>query len=143
MQSLEPERERSLPRTLFRLLEKRGCPSTPSGGEPLCGSRGILASQRIWSQGNRERERSASGSPDIASLNFLASRLASLRPLLQKKVGRRREIISYVKATKPNPGLPLPSFLLVALFTSPLGEASIPSSCPGFADKETKARGVG
>lgn len=103
MQSLEPEREKSLPRTLLGLLEKQGCPSTPLGGEPPCGSRGTLASQRIWSQGNRESERSGSGSPDIASLNFLASRLASLRPLLQKKVGRRREI-KLRKGHKAKPG---------------------------------------
>ena len=76
MQSLEPEREKSLPRTLLGLLEKRGRPSTPAGGEPPCGSQGTFASRRIRSPGDRESGRSGSGSPGMASLNFLTSRLA-------------------------------------------------------------------
>lgn len=144
-QSLEPEREKSLLRTLLGLLEEGDCPpphlqeSRPAvwgvGARSLFGGPRARATERM--------ARSGSGSLGIASLHFLALRLATLSLFLQKRRGWPRRI----KLRKGHQAQPISACELFPPCSSHIHVhpwvGQVPSSCPRFAYRETEARGPG
>lgn len=82
-QSLEPEREKSLLRTLLRLLEEGDCPPpTPAGEQTRCvGGWGTFAFRRTQSQGDRKNGKEWVGVPRHRLFAFSGFKASNPEPV--------------------------------------------------------------